>query len=112
MLGDECFSIRKEAIDIIVDIRSCSDDQNLNYFLPKVNFEAVHFRNLCSMSKKDGRWVYLTFLETYEFITEPPLTIDLDLSNFLVDRFTSDLPCHTQSVERLVKVTTNAFQRG
>ena len=111
MLGDECYSIRKEAIDIIVDIRSCSYDQNLNYFLPKVNFEAVHFRNLCSMSKNDGRWVYLTFLETYEYITEPPLTIDLDLSNFLVDRFTSDLPCHTQSVERLVKITTDVSKR-
>ena len=46
-----------------------------------------------------------------EFITEPPLTIDLDLSNFLVDRFTSDLPCHTQSVERLVKVTTDVSRR-
>ena len=46
-----------------------------------------------------------------EYITEPPLTIDLDLSNFLVDRFTSDLPCHTQSVERLVKVTTDVSKR-
>ena len=112
MLADESYVIRKEAIDIIVDLRNLDyGEQSLDYYLPKVNFEAVSYSKLCSMSKIDERWVYLTFMNRLEYVTEPPLTKNLDLSQFLLERFSSDLPCHTQSVERLVKLTTEATKR-
>ncbi|KAL5272301.1 hypothetical protein ACHWQZ_G000503 [Mnemiopsis leidyi] len=64
MLGDECYVIRKEAIDIIVDIRNLDyGEQSLDYYLPKVNFDAVSYSKLCSMSKMGERWVYLTFMD-------------------------------------------------
>ena len=33
----------------------------------------------------------------------------MDLSQYLTEPFTSDLPCHTQSVERMVKLTTEVI---
>ncbi|KAL5251758.1 hypothetical protein ACHWQZ_G014793 [Mnemiopsis leidyi] len=112
MLGDESYVIRKMAIDIIQDLRNLHvESQSLDYYLPKVNFNAASYSELCSMIKKDDRWVYLTFMDSLEYITEPPLTKHLDLSNFLLQQFTSDLPCHTQSVERMVKITTEASKK-
>jgi hypothetical protein len=105
MLGDECFSTRKEAIDRIVRIRN-SDIECLNYHFPKVNFNAVKYWELCSMRKEDNVWVFLNSFSKYVAVTEPPILKGVDLSPYLTEPFTSDLPCHTQSVERMVKLTT------
>lgn len=50
-------------------------------------------------------------MDSFEYITEPPLTKDLDQSNFLLQQFTFDLPCHTQSVQRMVKITTEVSKK-
>ena len=107
MLGDESFALRKEAIDMINDLRTV-EASSLEYYLPKLNVNAARYPDLCKMEKVNGRWTYLTFLNSYADITEPPIIKGLDLNDFLASPFVSDLPCHTQSVERLVKVTTES----
>ena len=49
---------------------------------------------------------FLNSFSKYEAVAEPPILKGVDLSPYLTEPFTSDLPCHTQSVERMVKLTT------
>ena len=105
MLGDERILTRKEAIDWVVRIRS-SEIECLNYHFPKLNFNTVKYWELCCMRKEDNVWVFLNSFSKYEAVTEPPILKGVDLSPYLTEPFTSDLPCHTQSVERMAKVTT------
>ena len=106
-LGDEDFNVRKEAIDLINDVRKF-EDNSLEYILPKIDLTAESYSDLCTIEKVNGRWMFLNSLGSLSPVTEPPLIKGLDLSVFLTHPFTSGLPCHTQSVERLVKVTTDA----
>ena len=107
MLSDESYEIRKEAVDRINYIRSCENDEiSLQYYLPKLNFNAADYKNLCSMKKVSGKWVFLNRFGDNVLVSEPPLLKGVDLSRHLVQPYTSDLPCHTQSVERMVKLTT------
>ena len=105
-LGDEIFETRKEAVDLLCCVRD-SDVDCLTYFSPKINFDADRYDNMCYMSKEEGIWKFLNCSGEYVPITEPPLVRGLDLSFFLNQPFSTDLPCHTQSVERLVKLTTD-----
>ncbi|XP_063688599.1 uncharacterized protein LOC134821764 isoform X2 [Bolinopsis microptera] len=112
MLGDKNYVLRKKAVDLILDLRGVDEVcTELNYYLPRLNFDAEVYSDLCKMSKVNDRWVYLSFKGDFVYVTEPPLTKGLDVLSFLSSPFKSDLPCHTQSVERLVKVTTDASKR-
>ena len=62
---------------------------------------------MCTMELVDNKWVYLNKFDSYVLITEPPLLKDVDVSEYLNTPFVSSLPCHTQSVERMVAVTTS-----
>ena len=112
MLGDDSFELRKEAVDLILELgRYEVESLNLDYFLPLMNTEAKRYADLCNFTKVNGRWMYKSFLGDLVCVTEPPLTTGLDVREFLTCPFKTDLPCHTQSVERLVKLTTDVSKR-
>ena len=112
MLGDDSFELRKEAVDIILDLRRYGEESlDLDYYLPLMNCEAKRYADLCNLSEVNGRWMYKSFSGDLVSVTEPPLTVGLDVREFLTCPFKTELPCHTQSVERLVKLTTDASKR-
>ena len=110
MLGDEAFDVRQRAVNIINDIR-CYEINSLDYYLPKIDVDAENYYNLCTFEKIDDLWYYQNTQDTYIIITEPPLLNNLDVNKFLYNRFKSDIPCHTQSVERNVAVTTKVTKK-
>lgn len=109
MLQDDQEQIRRLAFDRIRKARSTSDASTIRRFtVPAINFKAKTYYNLIDWTKVN--------------ITEPPLTKDLSLTELqtIVNLGSSAdvsqspifrLPCHTQSVERTVKLVTEASQR-
>ena len=77
----------------------------INYFRPQCkpgeNTNGAVYTN---------RWVYLTQTKGWQLVTEPPLTKGLDLTEFLTTPFQSHYPCHTQSVERAVALTSSSVK--
>ena len=55
-----------------------------------------------------NQWTYLTRWGKWELVTEPPLTLGKDLSEFREKKFVCNYPCHTQSVERRVALSTKS----
>ena len=107
MMFDEDEEIKKKALKLILDARKrAKKSKKLRKFiLPKkyLNFQASHYHELLLWDKMKPRE-----------ITDPPLLrkfSDDDLKQFsegvkTLEKF--DIPCHSQSVERLVALTSSA----
>lgn len=101
MLLDEQESIRKQAMNCILQCRKNNTKKGVRKFVvPKLNFNAKHYTNLIDWNKTT--------------ITEPPLTKNLNYDQ-LMEIVTNPkktsifkMPCHTQSVERGVKLVSEA----
>lgn len=102
MLGDDREFVRDLAYRRILKART-ENVQGLRTFkVPSFNFEAEDYTDLIT-------WRECT-------ITEPPLTLNIsdeDLKTFVKSGFSTcqnvkDFPCHTQAVERCIKLVTEA----
>ena len=73
-------------------------------------FHYFHFQTGGSSNarKFPGRWVYLTKSHGYQLVSEPPVTKGRDVASFLEDPLVLHYPCHTQSVERNVALTSRS----
>ena len=103
MLGDEEKQIRQEAVEKIKEIRARKKNNKNNegirmFKVPNINFFASN---------------YTEMIKWNEDITEPPCTLkmkDEDLLIFidsqLKDHEIFKFPCHTQVVERCIKVVS------
>lgn len=102
MLADERKHIRELAVRRILKARNNKPEGVRVFRIPNLNFEAQDYIDLI-------KWAECT-------ITEPPLTTGLthgELERFIskADEFSTrfgKFPCHTQAVERCVKLVTEA----
>ena len=102
MLADENYHIRIRAIEMIMKCRREAKSKQNNtlrmFMIPEINFAALNFENIID-------WTGTT-------VTEPPLTVDVsddelaECSNHPIQL--PFYPCHTQAVERTVKLVTEA----
>ena len=101
MLQDERNHIRELAWRKIKKSRTNFKDKTIRtYIIPELNFEANDYINLINWQKS--------------VVTEPPLT--KMFSNDQIDDFIKEqhileipkFPCHTQAVERCIKLVTDA----
>ena len=108
MLADEEIEIRRKAVEKIKQIRSLKNNrknnENIRLFkVPKINF-------LCTN--------YTEMIDWEEDISETPSTLhikDDDLhifvDNRLKDHKVFQFPCHTQAVERCIKVVSKTSSK-
>lgn len=105
MLTDEKSEIRKLALRRIMKSRKQKRTSSVRSFcVPVINFEATSYIDMIDWQKTP--------------ITEPPIVMDIDDDTFLTMIREEDTPrldfarypCHTQSVERHVKLVTEASQ--
>lgn len=102
MAFDEDVDFRRDAIKKILAARNNPRQERRQFKVPKINFEADHYTQIINWDVVD--------------ITEPPLLknlTDVELHSLvespdLVEKLCPKYPCHTQSVERLVKLVTEA----
>lgn len=99
MLNDERPHIRQLAVCRILKARSNSASNELRTFMvPKINFEANDYIELINWQETS--------------VYEPPITKKLtsdELPKFYINfKNLSSYPCHTQAVERCVKMVTEA----
>ena len=100
MLCSDDFDLRKDAVQRILNLRARSNEKQLREFVPPktLNFEATSITQLINWD--------------LEVITEPPITHRLtnqDLIDILEEKLTiRPYKVHTQSVERAVKLVTQA----
>ncbi|CAH0562813.1 unnamed protein product [Brassicogethes aeneus] len=102
MMTDERQHIRQLAVKKILKIRkNLIQSESIRIFkIPKLNFSADDYIDLIDWSQTN--------------ISEPPLTMSMtedDLNKLLQtgEKFQLDkFPCHTQAVERMVKIITDA----
>lgn len=96
MLADKRPEIRKLAVCRILEARSRNNSQNVRVFkIPKLNFKAKDYIDLIDWRNTP--------------IYEPPMVKNMSkgvLIQFHCNHL--DYPCHTQSVERCVKMVTEA----
>lgn len=109
MLTDENINIRKLAVDRIIEARATQNSDVIRTFrVPKINFLATHYTEIIFWDKTN--------------ITEPPLTkmySESDLIEIFVEnsrtvdpnKDMSKFPCHTQAVERCVKLVTEVCSK-
>ena len=93
MLMSDDRNLREEAIMKIVELRKKSPPKLRKRLANKINFNATEINNICSL----------------EDTTEPPITMKLsieEIQSYETHPFELNVPCHTQSVERNVKLTT------
>ncbi|XP_050527619.1 uncharacterized protein LOC126897791 [Daktulosphaira vitifoliae] len=103
MLLDNRYAIRKKALSKIINARQNKNDQSIRSFeIPPLNFNATDYVELIDWGKTQ--------------VTEPPLTSNIDqdtLRQIVLSHKKNTLeifylPCHTQAVERSVKLVTEA----
>lgn len=102
MLQDEKRFIRELALRRIIKAREQTKGKNVREFqIPKLNYNAVEYYDLIDWSK--------------EKISEPPITAnysDVEIKNMILSEDAilpfEKFPCHTQAVERCVKLVTEA----
>lgn len=102
MLTDKRKNIRELAVRRILKARK-TDMKTRTFRIPKINFEAQEYIDLIHWSHCD--------------VTEPPLTKSMPdeqlreiMTNDTVPKF-DHFPCHTQAVERCVKLITEASSK-
>lgn len=104
MIADKRWDIRKIAIKKILHIRGAQGSSIRKFNIPPLNFAAADYSQLIS-------WTYSKLK-----LTEPPLLSRLSdgelrnlLNNDIIPAYELfQLPCHTQAVERTVKIVTEA----
>jgi len=104
MLTDDRFHVRKQAVDLIIQHRGGSDvgDASVREFtVPTLNYSAKTYTELIS-------WEDTTLYEPI-FTTRMPLKAlkSFQESPLMLENF----PVHTQSVERAVKLVSEACQQ-
>jgi hypothetical protein len=102
MLGDSRRNIRKQAVDHILRVRKKRKPEKevRKFTVPKINFDAKSYQSIVQWKTSE----------------EPPVTMYLsneELKQIVIDpgEILSDIkgmPCHTQSVERGIKLVTEA----
>ena len=104
MLTDSRPNIRELAVRRIQNARKRVTTDDIRIFrVPKINFSAEDYTDLIN-------WQSCV-------ITEPPMTLkysDGDLQNIITNKIIPNFekfPCHTQAVERCVKLVTEASQK-
>lgn len=94
MLFDDNVKIRCQAFNQIIKIREEDNGKNRIFKTVNVNLKAKNYIDLVDFNQLN--------------LTEPPLTKNLsidDLKKIVNDKEVMfELPCHTQAVERTVKV--------
>ena len=93
MLMDDDKNLREESVNKILKIRKKTDTIVRKRKANILNFQATSINELCSLNEA----------------TEPPIIMQLSeevLKGFINHPFELDIPCHTQSVERNVRLTT------
>ena len=99
MLSDENKANRRQAVKLIIDVRKKRTDQHgVRLFkLPSVNFDCNSFYSMITWNPAE--------------LTEPPVTKklqDQELIDIIGTPLKLHYPCHTTSVERGVKLVTEA----
>ena len=109
MVMDSEMSVREKAVEMILDCRNGTDEddegQLREFIIPTFNFSATDYTNLIDFDNCR--------------VTEPPIlsSIEADELKSLVFenqnklKESLKLPCHTQAVERMVKIVTEASSR-
>lgn len=106
MIVDKDPMIRKSALQKILNVRSSVPSASVRKFkIPNINFKARNYTELVDWKKCE--------------ISEPPILknfSEVELKNIaegnfeLIKKF-RDIPCHTQAVERCVKLVTEASSK-
>lgn len=107
MLVDSRSEVRHKAFLKICHIRQAPSVGIRKFVVPKINFQAKEYYNMVNWDKQ--KW------------TEPPLTSNLSIEELQtiesdgekseIFREIINIPCHTQDVERCVKMVTEASQK-
>ena len=85
--------LRQESVNKILEIRNKTKNIVRKRKANEINFQATSINELCSLNDA----------------TEPPIIMQISddvLKSFVNNPFELDIPCHTQSVERNVRLTT------
>jgi len=101
MLTDECVNILHRAVKILTTCRkheAAKSSKVRTFIIPSLNFQSENYVEIINWD--DVR------------ITEPPLTICMtdEIANMYIQQQlqVSNIPCHTQAVERAFKVVTES----
>ena len=104
MLGDQDLSVRKMAVQVVMKIRmfqsSNPQTEVRKFCVPQINLNAQEFYELADIK--------------IECVEEPPLLrsfSDDEIKNFEVYPLVLRHPCHNQTVERHVKMVTEASSK-
>ena len=115
MLGDKKKTVRAEAVRMITKVRRLGRPTNdiREFHLPELNFSAKNYYELVNFYGKRGSiLMYKSKSRGTLAVTEPPLLMKCrDLKQFISKPLSLHYPCHTQSVERAVKLTTETTKR-
>ena len=79
--------------------------------MPDIKFDAPTYNELCKIKRTRNSYCYKSKNGSLIPVTEPPLTIGLsdeDLNSFILTPLNTPYPCHTQPVERFVKLTSKS----
>lgn len=99
MLADEDQSIRRQAVDLILNVRESRQINNKRKFLkPTINFDASTY---CELSNIRGIDPPLT-----QSISNEELILCHGNSKNFVSENVRDIPCHTQAVERCIQLVS------
>lgn len=118
MLGDDDKTVRAKAVKMILKIRRTAESTDhtssiRKFHLPKCNFEAKSYPELVTIY--DSGRTSISYLSNKKGIlpmNEPPLIkACTDVKQFIEQPLQLNYPNHTQSVERGVKLTTEATGR-
>lgn len=101
MIGDENRDIRENAFQLILTVRSKNFTGLRRFKIPTLNFNATNYTEIIDWENSH--------------YTEPPFTSTFsvqELEEIVENGLSIDtiklLPCHTQSVERCIKLVTEA----
>ena len=115
MLGDKQKTVRADAVKMISKVRQLGNlNNNIREFhLPELNFSAKNYYELVNFhGKSRSALMYQSKFKGALAVTEPPLLMECtDLKQFISTPLSLNYPCHTQSVERAVKLTTETTKR-
>lgn len=108
MLTDKDVNARQAAFESIMQARQSYPSGNgIRVFeKPTINYEASHYTDIVSPDGDDGIEPPIT-----KKLSEPQLKLCVESHNNVISQMLAKIPCHTQSVERLIRVVSSTSQK-
>lgn len=112
ILNDESEQVRYRGWRKILEIRNINNNNNQNlgireFKIPQINFDAENYTEI--MDWENLANTLPPILRPFQFFSDDPkILAERKISEYELDFDILSMPCHTQSVERCVKIVTEA----